>query len=87
MSIYRTSGGKLNAESRLVLNEYSLKRLMLELCAGAEKQTCKKGEESSSNKLTLRVLCPNISEPEAPTTASVVVFPPAGDATRVNTMG
>lgn len=57
--------GYLNVESRLVLNEYSLKRLMLELCARGEKQTCEKGGNpkqrcpSPTYKLNLRVLCPN----------------------------
>lgn len=38
--------GHWNAESGLVLNEHSLKLLMLELCARGEKRTCGKREEA-----------------------------------------
>lgn len=53
--------GCLKAESGLVLNEHSLKLLMLELCARGGKRSCgrREGTLGGGVELNLRVLCPN----------------------------
>lgn len=49
--------GHLNAESGLVLNEHSLKLLMLERCARGEKRTCGKGRKPSAEVSSWIYVC------------------------------
>lgn len=49
--------GHLNAESGLVLNEHSLKLLMLERCARGQKRTCGKGRKPSAEVSSWIYVC------------------------------